>query len=90
MARLAVKVVPRAERSEIVGWLGDSLRVRVAAAPEKGRANAAVVELLAETLGLARQQIRVASGHTGTRKLIEIDGIDASELGRRLPPRVDV
>ena len=90
MARLAVKVVPRAERSEIVGWLGDSLRVRVAAAPEKGRANAAVVELLAETLGLARQQIWVASGHTGTRKLIEIDGIDASELGRRLPPRVDV
>jgi uncharacterized protein (TIGR00251 family) len=89
VARLAVKVVPRAARSEIVGWMGDSLRVRVAAAPERGRANAALIDLLADVLGLPRQQIRVASGQTATRKLIDIDGVDASELRRRLPARED-
>lgn len=87
MARLPVKIVPRAARSEIAGWHGDSLRIRIAAAPEKGRANSALVDFLAETLGLPRRQVRIASGHTSARKIVEVSGIEMAELSRRLPVR---
>lgn len=87
MTRLAVKVVPRAARDEIVGWSGDRLRIRVAAAPERGRANAAVERVLADALGLTRRSVRVVSGHTSPRKLIEIDGLDEGALAVRLPDR---
>lgn len=50
MARLTVKVVPGSSRDQIVGWLGDALKVKVTAPPEKGRANAAVVAILADRL----------------------------------------
>jgi uncharacterized protein len=56
----------------------------VAAAPERGRANAALVALLAETLGVPPAAIRVAAGQTYRRKVVEIDGLDEEEAGRRL------
>jgi uncharacterized protein YggU (UPF0235/DUF167 family) len=52
MGRLILKVVPGSSREEIVGWLGDSLKVKVKAPPETGRANEAVIALLADRLGL--------------------------------------
>jgi len=52
MARLNVKVVPGSSRNRIVGWLGDALKIKVMAPPEKGRANEAVVELLSMKLGI--------------------------------------
>lgn len=84
MATLRVKVVPRAARDEIVGWLDAALKVRVAAAPEAGRANAALEALLAGALGVRKSAVRVAAGHGSTRKRIEIDGLDQAELERRL------
>ena len=53
-ARLTVKVVPGSSRDQIVGWLGDSLEIKVMAPPGKGRANEAVVAILADRLGLDR------------------------------------
>ena len=79
-----VKAVPRAARDEIVGWLGGALKIRVAAAPEDGRANAALETLLAAALGLGKSAVRVAAGHGSARKRVEIDGIDRAELERRL------
>jgi uncharacterized protein len=82
--RLLVILTPGASSNTIVGRHGDGWKVRVAAAPERGRANAALVALLAETLGIPLAAIRVAAGQTHRRKVIEIDGLDEEEAGRRL------
>ena len=63
---------------------GARIRVRVTAAPEDGKANDAVVELLAERLGLPRRAVRVAGGAASRVKWIEVDGLEEEELWRRL------
>ena len=60
---LAVKVVPGASRTRISGRYGDGIKVQVAAAPEHGKANAAVITLLAEWLGIRPNQIDLVAGH---------------------------
>ena len=82
---LSLKVVPKASRDRVVGWVGDRLKVQVTAAPEKGKANAAVVEVLAEALDLPKSALRIVSGETSPLKTVEFDG-DAGLLGK-LPPR---
>jgi uncharacterized protein (TIGR00251 family) len=85
-ARLRLRVAPGARRSEIVGRLGDAWRVRVAAAPERGRANAALVDLLADTLGLRRPQVRVVAGAGSRDKVVVLAGLaqaDAEALLER-------
>jgi len=67
-----------------VGRLGDAWKLRVHAAPERGRANDEVVALLAETLGLTRADIRVVGGHTTRDKLVELERISLDEAERRL------
>ena len=73
MATLPVKVVPGASRSRIAGRYGDGIKVQVAAAPERGKANEAVIELLATAFGLRRTQVTIVSGHTQPRKIVQID-----------------
>ncbi|MCI0342942.1 MAG: DUF167 domain-containing protein [Planctomycetales bacterium] len=87
--RLEVKVVPGASRDEVAGWLGAALKVRVTAPPERGKANAAVEELLADALGLPRRSVRVVAGHGTPRKAVEVAGLDAAEVARRLGPRAE-
>ena len=60
------------------------IRVRVTAAPEDGKANDAVVAILAERLGVARRTVRVAGGATSRAKWIEVEGLEEAELWRRL------
>jgi hypothetical protein len=83
--RFAVKVVPGASRSRLVGSLGQALKVAVAAAPEKGAANKALLKLLAKHLDLRPAQIRILSGQTQARKQILILSLDAAQLRSRLP-----
>lgn len=87
MSRLSLKVRAGGSRNAIVGWLGDALKVAVTAAPERGKANAAVEALLAEALGLPRSAVQVVAGHTQPRKQVEIDGLAADEVRRRLAAR---
>lgn len=87
--RLEIKVVPGASRDAVDGWLGEALKVRVSAPPERGKANAAVVRLLAELLGVARGAVEVVSGHGSPRKVVGVEGVSETELRRRLPPRTD-
>lgn len=68
-----VKVIPRSPRSEIVGELADgTLKVRIAAAPERGRANDALVDLLAAKYGVDRSAVQIVSGQTSGLKLVRI------------------
>jgi len=83
-ARISVKVVPGASREGVAGWLGEALKLRVAAPPERGRANAAVEAALARALGLPEGSVRVVRGATSPRKLVEIDGLSQAEVHRRL------
>ena len=76
MGRLNVKVVPGSSRDQIVGWLGDALKIKVMAPPEKGRANEAVVELLSMKLGINTDDIEVVSGHSSPSKLLAFTGMD--------------
>ncbi len=82
--RLTLRVAPGARRSAIVGRHGAGWKVRVAAAPEAGRANTALCGVLAEALAVPRRAIAVVSGHGSRDKLVEIEGIDPDETERRL------
>jgi uncharacterized protein (TIGR00251 family) len=84
MGLINVKVVPGSSRDRVGGRHGDGIRVQVCAPPEGGRANAAVVQLLAKALALKPQQVRVVKGHTTPRKVIEVLGLDAADVLARL------
>jgi uncharacterized protein (TIGR00251 family) len=85
---ITVKVVPRASKDEIVGFLGDDLKVRVRQPPEGGRANRAIVDLLAEMLEVAPKTISITAGEHASRKTLVIAGLDAKELTTRLKLRL--
>jgi len=82
---LHLKVVPKASRDRVVGWVGDRLKVQVTAAPERGKANAAVVEVLAAALGVSRGRVRIIAGETSPLKTVEVDGDEA--VLSRLPSK---
>ena len=72
------------------GWTADTggrrvLKVRVAAPPVDGQANAALLKLIAKTLGVARSSVSIASGEGARVKLIEVEGVDEAELAARFP-----
>jgi hypothetical protein len=80
MARITVRVTPRASQSVVAGWDGDLLRLRVTAAPTDGNANAAVVALLAKTLSLPRSSVRIVAGATSRTKIIDVDGRSLAQI----------
>ena len=85
LARIAVRVHPGARRDALVDRLANGeWKVAVSAPPEDGRANAAVVELVAELLGVKRGQVVVARGASSRAKTIEITGLETGEAERRL------
>lgn len=80
MLTLNIKVIPNASKSEIVGWLGSELKVKVSAQPEKGKANKAIIQLLAKELGLSKKDIRIESGTTSSLKTLQIEGLSNEQL----------
>jgi uncharacterized protein len=85
--RLRLRVAPGSRRPGVVGRHGDGWKVRVAQPPEQGRANKAVVTLLADVLELPRGAVSIVSGHAGRDKIVALAGIDAAEAERRLGER---
>jgi uncharacterized protein (TIGR00251 family) len=83
-ARLAIKVVPGSSKNMVAGWFGDALRVRVTSPPEKGKANSAVLKLLAEVLDIPVNSISIVKGATSPRKLVEISGCSDEYVRSRL------
>jgi uncharacterized protein (TIGR00251 family) len=76
--------VPGSRKDAIVGALGDRLKVKVAAAPEEGKANAAVCGLIAARLGLKTRDVTVVVGHASAEKTLRIEGLTAAEAEGRL------
>jgi uncharacterized protein (TIGR00251 family) len=82
MARLTVKVHPRAKRSALKGRLGEAWKLDLAAPPAEGKANEECVRFLAELLGVSRARLRIATGLTSRTKVVEIEGVTEEEFGR--------
>jgi len=79
-----VKVVPGGSRNATAGALGDILKIKVAAVAEKGKANSAVIDLLAKKLGVRKKFIRILSGKTSPVKEILVEGITAKQISELL------
>ena len=78
------RVSPGAARSAIVGRYGTGWKVRVAAAPEDGRANAELLRLLATVLGVPERSLAIVAGRQSRRKTVTVDGVDPAEAERLL------
>jgi hypothetical protein len=83
-ARLTLRVSPGAARSVVVGRHGAGWKVRVAAPPEDGKANDAVVRLLSDTLALPARDVQIVSGRSSRDKIIALEGMQPAEIERRL------
>jgi uncharacterized protein (TIGR00251 family) len=76
---LRVKVIPRSPKSEITGAMADgTLKVKIAAPPDKGKANEALCAFLARHYGVPRSAVTIVSGHAAALKLVRIEGKNAS------------
>jgi len=82
--RLRLRVSPGARSAEVVGRHGEAWKVRVAAPAEAGRANEAVVRLLADALSLPRDAVTLVSGHGARDKVVQLAGLDSTQVERRL------
>ncbi len=81
---LAVKLQPRASKNEILGALGEELRIKVTAPPVDAAANEALVRLLAETFDCPRGKVELVRGHTSRHKTIKLHGLAAEVVTARL------
>jgi uncharacterized protein (TIGR00251 family) len=85
---LTVRLTPRATRDLIGGWSDDVLAVRVSAPPVDGKANAALIRILAAALEVPRARITLIAGQTSRIKRVRVEGMDEAELKRRLDARI--
>jgi uncharacterized protein (TIGR00251 family) len=81
---LPIKAIPNAPRNEIVGWLGDALKVKIHAPPVEGKANEALCEFLADAFGLPRRAVTVLRGDTSRQKLVQITGLTLGDVKARV------
>ncbi len=83
--RFNVRVQPRASRTEVAGTQGDAVRIRVAAPPVEGAANAELVGFIAKRLGVAKSAVRILKGDRGRDKTVEVEGVSAARVQELLP-----
>jgi uncharacterized protein (TIGR00251 family) len=82
--RFAVRVQPRASIAGVAGLFGTGLKVRVHAPPVEGAANAAVIEVIAAALGVAKREVRIVGGQSSRSKVVEVTGLTADQVRARL------
>jgi len=85
---IRVKVVPSASRSRLVGIMGDHLKIAVTAAPEKGKANHAVCDMIGRLLDIPKSDIVIVTGQSQARKTLAISGMSVDEASRKLNQRL--
>ncbi len=76
----AVRVQPRASRTEVAGTHGEAIKIRLAAPPVEGAANAELVALLAKRLGVSKGAVRIVKGERGRDKVVEVDGASRADV----------
>ena len=84
--RLEIKAVPNAPKTEVIGWFGDAMKVKVHAPALEGKANEELCRFLAETLGLTKRSVLLLQGDTSRKKLVEITGMTRDEVVALLIP----
>ena len=83
-ARINVYVQPRASKTVAAGLHDGCVKIRLAAPPVDGAANAALIEFVAEQLGVAKSRVRITAGLTSRRKTVEVDGVTVEQLAGAL------
>ena len=78
------KIVPGSRRTAVAGILEDMIKIRIAAAPEKGKANQCLIAFLAQQLGVKKNAVAILAGHTNPVKRVRVAGITASQMLERL------
>ena len=84
MGSLKLRIVPNAKRDEVIGAYGGAVKVKVAAPAVEGKANEALLESIAEKLGIHRRDIRLAAGEKSRDKVVTVAGLDSEEARGRL------
>lgn len=89
MNNFPVKVQPKSSRDQVVGYRDGVLQLRVTAPPDKGRANAAVVALLADALGVAKSRVRIVRGQSSRDKVLTVESLTPEDVRGILETGVD-
>jgi uncharacterized protein (TIGR00251 family) len=84
--RLEVYIQPRASKTELAGMHDDVIKIRIAAPAVENAANRALIDFVAQRLGIAKRCVRIASGGTSRRKVLEIDGVTEDVITATLGP----
>jgi uncharacterized protein (TIGR00251 family) len=83
-SRINIYVQPRASKTMVAGMHDGCVKVRLAAPPVDGAANAALIEFVADSLRVAKSRVRIVSGQTSRRKVVEVDGVSVEQLAAAL------
>ena len=89
-ARLEVYIQPRASKTELAGMHGGAIKIRIAAPPVDNAANHALIDFLAQRLDVAKSRVRIISGSTSRKKVLEVDGITTDVLAAKLGTTITV
>jgi len=79
-SNIKIKLLPRSSKNQIVGKEGDTLKVKVTSPPVDGKANEALIELLAKRLGVSKSSIKIISGRRSKLKTVTISGLSQKEI----------
>ena len=82
--RLSVKVTPNAARNEVTGFTDGVLHVKIAAPPEKGKANKELIDYLSRTLGVSKSSLLLLKGQTRRNKVLSVDGLSRADIIQRI------
>ena len=81
---ITVRVYPNATKNEVTGFSNGAWLVKISAPPVKGKANKEVISFLGKVLGVGKNSVSIAQGHTNRSKLINVDGLTQEEITKRL------
>lgn len=85
--KISIKVQPNAGRNEVVGVINGVWKIKIAAPPDKGKANQELIEFLSDTLGVRKNNITILRGQTSHNKVVSVGGLTADDVARTLDKR---